>query len=126
MSLTDLLKRAEWMGDAACKHVDPNLFFPERGASLRIARAMCAECPVRLQCLEYALDNNETCGVWGGASERERRTMRRRRRPPVAPLIRLGGAFVCPTCGKEFAEVNHGYGSHVAMHRRQAQRAVAS
>jgi hypothetical protein len=62
-------------------------FFPERGR-LSAARAVCARCPVRTACLEYALAHGETFGIWGGLNERERRRERRRRhlrpngRPP--------------------------------------------
>lgn len=59
--------------------VDPDLFFPERGASTEEAKAVCAGCAVREQCLEFALTNGEKFGIWGGLSERERRRIRRER-----------------------------------------------
>jgi WhiB family redox-sensing transcriptional regulator len=59
--------------------VDPDLFFPERGASTREAREVCRGCVVRGDCLEYALANAEKFGIWGGLSERERRRLRRQR-----------------------------------------------
>lgn len=68
-----------WQERANCLGVDPELFFPERGASTREAKAVCAGCAVRLECLEYALRNHEKFGIWGGLSERERRRLRRRR-----------------------------------------------
>lgn len=68
-----------WLEDAACRGVDPALFFPERGASTREAKAICAECPVREQCRDYALDTNQKHGIWGGLSERERRRIRSKR-----------------------------------------------
>ena len=61
--------------------VDPDLFFPERGASTREAKEVCRGCVVRLDCLEYALVNGEKFGIWGGLSERERRRLRRAARP---------------------------------------------
>jgi WhiB family redox-sensing transcriptional regulator len=57
-----------WQDQANCLGVDPDLFFPERGA-----------CVVRGDCLEYALANGEKFGIWGGLSERERRRLRRQR-----------------------------------------------
>jgi WhiB family redox-sensing transcriptional regulator len=42
------------------------------------ARAVCADCGVRKECLEFALTTNQDCGVWGGTSEEERRDIRRR------------------------------------------------
>ena len=69
----------KWQGQANCMGVDPDLFFPERGASTREAKEVCRGCVVREDCLEYALANGEKFGIWGGLSERERRKIRRRR-----------------------------------------------
>jgi WhiB family redox-sensing transcriptional regulator len=68
-----------WMDYANCLGVDPDLFFPERGASASDAKAVCAACQVREQCLAYALDTVQKFGIWGGMSERERRRVRRQR-----------------------------------------------
>jgi WhiB family redox-sensing transcriptional regulator len=68
-----------WQRQANCMGVDPDLFFPERGASTREAKEVCRGCVVREDCLEYALTNSEKFGIWGGLSERERRRIRRRR-----------------------------------------------
>lgn len=72
-----------WRVNANCKDIDPELFFPigNTGEAMRIlvrARAVCADCNVRTQCLEFALATNQDCGVWGGTSEDERRDIRRR------------------------------------------------
>ena len=71
---------APWMRHAACKGEDQALFFPERGESLASARVICAGCPVREACLEYAIEHRIRHGVWGGTSERERRPLIRARR----------------------------------------------
>jgi WhiB family transcriptional regulator, redox-sensing transcriptional regulator len=68
-----------WQDYANCLGVDPDLFFPERGASTREAKEVCRGCVVRQECLEYALANGEKFGIWGGMSERERRRIRRQR-----------------------------------------------
>lgn len=68
-----------WQNYANCLGVDPDLFFPERGASTREAKEVCRGCIVREDCLEYALANGEKFGIWGGMSERERRRIRRQR-----------------------------------------------
>ena len=68
-----------WQEKANCLGVDPDLFFPERGASTREAKAVCRGCEVRGDCLEYALAHGEKFGIWGGLSERERRRVRRQR-----------------------------------------------
>ena len=64
-----------WQDRANCLGVDPDLFFPERGASTREAKEVCRGCVVRMDCLEYALVNGEKFGIWGGMSERERRRL---------------------------------------------------
>ena len=68
-----------WQARSNCMGVDPDLFFPERGASTREAKEVCRGCVVREDCLEFALDNGEKFGIWGGMSERERRRLRRAR-----------------------------------------------
>jgi WhiB family transcriptional regulator, redox-sensing transcriptional regulator len=68
-----------WQGRANCLGVDPELFFPERGASTKEAKEVCRGCVVRQDCLEFATANGEKFGIWGGMSERERRRVRRAR-----------------------------------------------
>ena len=67
-----------WQTDALCAQTDPEAFFPEKGGSTRDAKKICTTCDVRDQCLEYALQNDERFGIWGGLSERERRKLKRR------------------------------------------------
>jgi len=67
-----------WQQSANCLGVDPDLFFPVRGGSTREAKEVCRGCVVRQECLQYALDNSERFGIWGGLSERERRGLRHR------------------------------------------------
>lgn len=67
-----------WMREGACRSVDPAVFFPERGASVSQAKATCAGCTVRSQCLAYAVERSIRHGVWGGMSERQRRKLRKR------------------------------------------------
>lgn len=74
----------DWRDRAACRDVDPELFFPvtEKGPGARQAeqaKAMCAGCPVRAECLRYALDNGLDHGIFGGTTETERRQLRRAR-----------------------------------------------
>lgn len=74
-----LAEDRSWQSRANCMGVDPDLFFPERGASTREAKEVCRGCVVRDDCLEFALANSEKFGIWGGMSERERRRVRRQR-----------------------------------------------
>lgn len=66
-----------WQRDALCSQTDPEAFFPEKGGSTRDAKRVCISCDVRDQCLQYALENDERFGIWGGKSERERRKLKR-------------------------------------------------
>ena len=67
-----------WFADANCLGLDPAVFITEGGESLEPARRVCAACVVRVECLDYALSQSpRVVGVWGGTSERDRRSMRR-------------------------------------------------
>ena len=91
---------AAWRVRAACSGMDPDLFFPERGDVIGVARAkaVCASCPVTAECLQYALEAKEKQGVWGGLSGQERRAIRSEQRRDtrgtlpsrVGPTQRLG------------------------------------
>jgi WhiB family redox-sensing transcriptional regulator len=79
----------EWTLQAACADQDPEVWFPTAGAGqfaegrmahkAAQAKAVCAECPVRTECLEFALESDSRHGVWGGLDEYERQALRRRR-----------------------------------------------
>ncbi|HEX9260095.1 MAG TPA: WhiB family transcriptional regulator [Acidimicrobiales bacterium] len=71
---------ASWRDRGACKGLDPLLFYPEDEEASVEAKAICDQCHVRGSCLEHALMNREKEGVWGGATERERRRIIRQRR----------------------------------------------
>jgi WhiB family transcriptional regulator, redox-sensing transcriptional regulator len=76
---------SDWRAEAACVGVDPDLFFPfEIGAvsakQANRARLVCARCPVRSQCLQFAMDIPEAHGIWGGTTPQERLRQRRRDR----------------------------------------------
>jgi len=68
-----------WRELAACRGADLNAFFPGRGESAEPARRVCAGCPVREPCLDYALTHGITSGIWGGLAELDRRALRSRR-----------------------------------------------
>lgn len=70
-----------WADKAACRGLDPAVFYPLTEEEAEEAKAICGECAVRVPCLEYAIAHREKNGVWGGHTERERmRIIRRRRR----------------------------------------------
>lgn len=66
-----------WQSDSLCAQTDPEAFFPEKGGSTRDAKRICTSCEVKARCLDYALENDERFGIWGGLSERERRKLRK-------------------------------------------------
>lgn len=68
-------RRDEWRDEAACADSDPDLFFPTPGGSATEAKAICAGCPVRDECLADAIRTGEEYGVRGGVSARQRRFM---------------------------------------------------
>ena len=79
MSLDELFGAVEqeWQEQALCAQTDPEAFFPEKGGSTREAKRICMACAVRHECLEYALENHERFGIWGGLSDRERRRLKK-------------------------------------------------
>ncbi len=83
LTLSDLMWEPDvsWREQAACSGVDSDLFFPASEDDVQAtnqAKAICAECPVREACLQYALATNQSAGVWGGLDAGDRRRMRRR------------------------------------------------
>ena len=105
----------DWRSRALCASVDPERWFPEKGGDPTPAQAICAVCPVREQCLAYALANNETFGVWGGVTAKGRMEIARSRRTanlathckqdheftPENTLIKQGFRR-CRTCANEW------------------------
>ncbi len=78
MRIRDLSKvDITWMEEAACTGHSIEEFYPDRGVSTLEAKLLCKTCPVKRRCLDYALENNETYGICGGKSERERLKMLR-------------------------------------------------
>lgn len=81
VALADLLSagtaQQDWAADAACTQADPTVFYPGQGQRTRAAKRVCLACPVRLECLKWALGRNERYGVWGGIRESGRRRLRR-------------------------------------------------
>lgn len=72
-----------WRSAAICRDTDPDLFFPVGTTGYALvqidrAKQVCDECPVKTECLDYALETNQDSGIWGGTSEEERRAIRRR------------------------------------------------
>tara|TARA_Y100001949_G_scaffold176503_1_gene189929 strand:- start:2011 stop:2340 length:330 start_codon:yes stop_codon:yes gene_type:complete len=77
------IERPEWQRQGLCKEAENSaIFFPSPGdtEALRAAKAMCGRCPVVVECLKYALENNERYGIWGGKSTRERLLILRAKR----------------------------------------------
>lgn len=81
-----------WEDRARCTTYDPELFFAPRARAERRAKAVCAGCPVRDECLEFALDQRVEFGIWGGTTGRERVSLLRRSAAP--PIRRRAYAVV--------------------------------
>jgi WhiB family transcriptional regulator, redox-sensing transcriptional regulator len=85
--LASLEAEARWQDRAACKGMDPTIFFgPEHTEVVKekrdreeVAKAVCRTCPVNQECLEHALESKEAYGIWGGLTELERKALLRRR-----------------------------------------------
>ena len=77
-SYRELAEAIEENGGAPCKDI-PDIFFPEdfpekqtREYAIKVAKALCAECPIKLQCFAYAIENQEPYGIWAGTLPHER------------------------------------------------------
>lgn len=123
-----------WQQQGACNGVDPDLFFPERGEPTEPAKAVCADCHVRTECLDYALDNREMHGIWGGMSERERRRIRRQRLAangyPARPCAHCGTTFKPNTATQKYdtrrcADAAHTAAANASALRRRLEREQA-
>ena len=73
-------KQIQWRELGACRGLEPDIFYPDDDDDAVEAKSVCAQCGVRVACLEYASVSREKSGVWGGATERERRRLIRQRR----------------------------------------------
>ena len=97
-----------WREQAACRGADLGVFFPGRGESAGPARQVCAACPVRQSCLDYAITNRITHGVLGGLTERERRALQSRwvrasrRDRDRAVLAAVAAGFTAAAIGRSF------------------------
>jgi WhiB family transcriptional regulator, redox-sensing transcriptional regulator len=81
-----------WTARARCAETDPEIFFPPADDPATEARHICAQCPVREDCLAYALDADERFGIWGGLDPRERQHLRRQQRTARTAGKRKGAA----------------------------------
>lgn len=100
MSTTEYAGDMSWQLSGLCRQIDPDLWFPDKGGSTLEAKRTCWACPVRARCLEYALDNREPFGVWGGLAEWERSALRAGRPVKVAAPVRPVPRIRCH-CGTD-------------------------
>lgn len=77
---------------AACLNVDPEAFFPEKGfqtpAAVKVAKNICATCPARQACLDFAMESREKYGIWGGMTAKERKALRAEQNTEMRELAR--------------------------------------
>jgi WhiB family redox-sensing transcriptional regulator len=114
-------QKLSWLDAAACRRVDSELFFPTPGRSPAAAKRVCAACPVTAHCLQLALEAGIRYGVFGGTTERERRSLlAERRRTPGTGLCGSGlhprtpesvtASGQCRACKRENWRKHHGTG----------------
>lgn len=103
-----LVDRPVWYDFAACRGMDPALFYPDHRPTT-VAQAICSACPVQVACLEHSLEHGEIDGVWGGLGVKARRKLRKERRAESAGDVRK-----CRVCLTSFVTVTlkHVYCSH--------------
>ena len=90
LAMTTTGSAGNWRFAGACRSADPDLFFPVPGSrednQTARAKAICAGCAVRRECLEFALSHDQIYGIWGGTTIEDRRRVRRRRRRRAAAI----------------------------------------
>lgn len=132
----------DWRDQAACRGMDTNLFFPERGHNATDeVKAACASCPVAQQCLDYAMALGDRFGIWGGTSDKQRRVIRRTDWHGTASGYRmhhLEGTQPCERCraaynewhrhykARKRAEIAHGTNAGYSQHVRQGDKPCAA
>jgi hypothetical protein len=123
-----LADREPWMAEGACRGLAETLggrerdrlFYPTRGEPTKRAEAMCADCPVRQECLDFALRNGMHFGIWGGMSESERQRMRREMRITTPMATRPEERPQrCPECNV-LCTSGAGLTAHRKTHAREA------
>ena len=125
-ALAELPDRPAWMEAAACRGLDPDLFFPEQGHSTLEAMEVCAGCPVAEECRDHAIATGEKQGIWGGTTGRQRRRLtvgtRGRDRNPET-LARVRHAKALRREGLTYAEIADKLGvTRAAVGRWLAER----
>jgi WhiB family transcriptional regulator, redox-sensing transcriptional regulator len=100
-----------WADDGDCQYADPELWFPAPGERAEAAKSICAQCPVKAECLAYAMPRSELEGIWGGTSQRQRARMRVKaqlapRKHAEAAALAAEGMKRCTRCRhpKPYAE----------------------
>ena len=91
--MTATVSAANWRSAGACLSADPDLFFPISSAGpgerqIAQAKVICAGCPVRRECLDFALAHDQVYGIWGGTTPDDRQRARRRKRRAAAAAAR--------------------------------------
>ena len=95
--MTATLYAGEWQAAGACLSADPEIFFPVSGtgasaAQIERARQICAGCPVRRECLDWAMTSGEMHGIWGGTTPEDRTRARRKEAAHRRHAVRRGWA----------------------------------
>jgi len=137
--LEELVRRPAWQARAACRGTSLGVFFPEKKGDYAPAKAMCAECPVRQECLAAALADPGIAGCWGGTSRRERARVARSQesqRParllaavasPNKPVVKQAGTRVASLAGDEEPRPElHDADCRVAFHHHRVATLIVT
>lgn len=134
--LTSYFHAPEWTEAALCAQADPEEWFADKGGTTRRAKQICADCPVRVECLTMALETDSQYGVFGGMSERDRRKIKKLdwrnldlamfevRLPKNSPNAKPGRIIRCGHCHKTFhpAKSSTRYCSPECAHEMKTRR----
>ena len=138
MNLSDLggIAWQPWLPEALCSQTDPEIFFPEKGEPGRTAREICFKCPVIHDCLQWAIDNREMHGIWGGLSPVDRKIMGNAKSPTQVPPAhetwhgtKAGarrhyreGTRICVDCRTAYNDHERSYRRYTRTNRKNQSR----
>lgn len=108
-----------WRDGALCRQVDPELWFPEKGANGADAKRVCQRCPVRADCLEFALTTGQNDGIWAGHNERDLRKLRSAR-GLTRPVQRISADRVCALAAEGWSYLQ--IAEEVGCHRTSVEK----
>lgn len=96
--LQSVAEQGDWASSALCAETDPEIFFPEKGQSPKLAQSVCRNCPVRQECLSHALDTHEGFGIWGGVTALKRQILSKEMEAQNLTAEQVAKSFIAQDC----------------------------